>query len=62
MGVSCLAPKTRGMRKVRIRKTGEIKEVTNNEAHGLIEAGIARLYYPDKEMRPTGFKKGYVTK
>lgn len=49
-----------GMLKVKILKTGEIKEVTNNVAHGLIDSGEATLLsegYDNKMMRPSHQKK-----
>lgn len=58
------------MRKVKIIKTGEIKEVSNNQAHDLIEAGVAKLYsgvapkrrYRTRVMRPRRKRGGYRTK
>lgn len=41
---------------VEIIKSGKILRVTPNEAHGMIERGVARLYnkvYKTKPMMPT---------
>ena len=49
-------PLHKGMIKVKMVKTGDVKLVTQNEAHGLIEAGEAELYkvpsYEDKMLKP----------
>lgn len=53
------------MVKVKILKTGEIREVTKNEAHTLIDKGLAKLYLAPKNrmMRPKRRRKGgYKTK
>ncbi len=55
------------MIKVKIIATGEVKEVSRNEAHSLIEAKKALLIrfpppYNTGEMRPERPSKGYKTK
>jgi len=53
------------MIKVQFFKNGEIIEVTRNEAHGLIEKGLAKIYveYEQKVIRPSrGRRKGYSVK
>lgn len=61
------------MIKIEVIKTGEVKEVTNNIAHGLIESGIARLYHAERskeylpedvkrESIPLSKRRGYKTK
>jgi len=58
------------MRKVKIIKTGEVKLVSNNQAHDLIEAGVAKLYtgvapkrrYKTRVMQPRSKKRGYRIK
>lgn len=53
------------MRKVRILKSGEVKEVSNNEAFGLIDSGLAKLFKSpeDKMMKPElASGKGYKIK
>lgn len=55
------------MIKVKIIATGEVKEVTRNEAHNLIEAKKALLIrfpppYKTGEMRPEKPPKRYKTK
>lgn len=40
------------MQKIKILKTGEVLEVSNNEAHTLIDNGLARLItYKDRSLR-----------
>ncbi len=45
-------------------KRGQIIEgVTNNESHGLIEKGLAKLFVPVvRKIMTAGKKKGYKTK
>ena len=54
------------MIKVKIKKTGEVKEVTRNEAHGLIESGVAVLYKEQTKKTTKVMQaedtKGYKTK
>lgn len=58
------------MVKIRYKKTGLVEEVTNNVAHGLIEAGKVELVRDmpedkkqDRELRPhQGKRRGYMTK
>lgn len=57
------------MQKIVIKQTGEIREVQNNEAHRLIEDGVAKLYtgvapkqYKKKVMQPRKRKYGYHIK
>ena len=46
-----------------ILKTGEVIEVTKNEAHGLIESKKGKLFKGEnKMMMPEDKKKGYKTK
>ena len=41
------------MQRIKIIKTGEIKLVENNEAHTLIEQGVAKLFvYKHRELKP----------
>lgn len=55
------------MQKVKFKKGGKIKQVTNNEAHDLIEKGEAELVtnvpkkYNTTSMEP-GTVKGYKIK
>ena len=48
------------MIKVKFKYTGEIKEVSNNEAHGLIESGDAYIYRG--KIMIGGASKRYKTK
>lgn len=51
------------MVKVKIVATGEIKQVTRNEAHGLVDSGKAVLYHDTRMMTPSPEKtRGYKTK
>ena len=55
------------MLKVKFKKTGEIRLVTNNVAHGLIESGEAVIYkhrmmhVESRQVRPSA-RKVYKTK
>lgn len=46
------------MIKVKMLKSGEAREVTPNEAHGLIESGLAELFYEAKPMTSEGSSTG----
>lgn len=51
------------MQRIKYIKTGKIKFVSNNIAHGLIERGVAKLFRgKDKMMKPSKKRKGYIIK
>ncbi len=58
--------KIKALRKIsyngEIYRRGEILEVGNNEAHGMIERGVAKLYRGRNKMMTVSSRKGYKIK
>jgi len=50
------------LKKTYLGNKGEVVEVTNNIAHGLIEAGAGKLYRGRNKMMTPRRKKGYSIK
>lgn len=48
------------MVQVRIKKTGQVKEVTRNIAHDLIEKGQAELVTKTPPKAPLGYQTGQM--
>lgn len=45
-----------------IYNRGDVLEAQNNDAHGLIEKGLVKLFVGKNKMMIAGKKKGYIAK
>ena len=50
------------IKKNKLGDKGQVVEVTNNIAHGLIEAGLGKLFKGSNKMMTPRKKKGYTIK